>query len=395
MASNLDGQRPVTHLGRAKRLLLAPKQEWPAIDAQPMTVRDIFTKWVLLFAAIGPIAGLIGGQLFGHGIFGITFRPSLGMALTMAITSYVMAIIGTYVMALIFNWLAPNFGGTANFVSAVKLAAFSFTAAWLAGIFQLLPGLGWLAILGLYSLYLLYIGGPLLMRVPTEKAMSFTAVSVIASIVVFLVIGAVAGQVGSMFAPRLAGTGTVSGTVGIPGVGTVDLGKMQAAGEQMAKAAKQAEAAGSGAAAASAVAPATLQALLPDALGAWKRTEISSNSANAGGLGGSHAEAHYANGDQSFDLEVTDVAAMGGLAAMAGAMNVQSNRQTETGYEKTSTVNGRLTTEEWDNSDKNGKYGVMVASRFMVEAEGAAPSIDVLKQAVAAVGLDKLEAMAK
>jgi len=389
--NNSDEQRSASYIGRAKRLMLAPKQEWIAIDAEPMTIGEIFTKWVLLFAAIGPIAGLIGGQLFGHGIFGITFRPSLGIALTMAITSYVMAIIGTYVMALIFNWLAPGFGGAASFVSAVKLAAFSSTAAWLAGIFQLLPGLGWLAILGLYSLYLLYVGGPLLMRIPAAKAMGFTVVSVIAAIVVFLVVGTIAGRVGAMFAPRVTSTSTVSGTIGIPGVGTVDLGKMQAAGEQMEKAAKQAQAGGS----APAVAPATLQALLPATLGAWKRTEIASNGANAGGLGGSHAEAHYANGDQSFELEVTDMAAMGGLAAMASAMNVQSNRQTETGYEKTETINGRLTTEEWDNADKNGKYGVMVAGRFLVEAEGTVPSIDVLKQAVAAVGPDKLEAMAK
>jgi len=86
---------------------------------------------------------------------------------------------------------------------------------------------------------------------------------------------------------------------------------------------------------------------------------------------------------------------MGAFAGLAGAMGVQSSKQTATGYEKVGKVDGRLTTEDWDNSGKSGKYGVLVANRFMVEAEGAAPSIDVLKAAVAAVGPDRLEALAK
>jgi hypothetical protein len=86
---------------------------------------------------------------------------------------------------------------------------------------------------------------------------------------------------------------------------------------------------------------------------------------------------------------------MGALANMAGAMGVQASNQTATGYEKTSTVNGRLTVEKWNNADKSGEYSVIVAGRFAVAAEGNAGSIDDLKAAVAAVGPDRLEAMAK
>jgi peptidyl-tRNA hydrolase len=87
------------------------------------------------------------------------------------------------------------------------------------------------------------------------------------------------------------------------------------------------------------------------------------------------------------------MAAAGALAAMGAAFNVQQSKQTETGYEKTSTVDGRLVTEEWNN-DGNGKFGMMVKNRFMVQAEGKVASIDELKGAVAAVGLNRLEAMA-
>ena len=81
---------------------------------------------------------------------------------------------------------------------ALKLAIYSATASWLAGIFSLIPGLSILGLLGLYSLYLLYTGLPLLMKSPEDKAMTYTIVIVVCAIVIALVIGAIsAGIVGT------------------------------------------------------------------------------------------------------------------------------------------------------------------------------------------------------
>ncbi|WP_136161094.1 Yip1 family protein [Sphingomonas flavalba] len=391
MSAEFPGDQPVTHAGRAKRLLLAPAEEWRAIDAEPMTVGGIVKGWVLPLAAIGPVAGLIGGLVFGVSLLGITYRPSVGAALGTAIAGYIATVVGTIVLAYIIDALAPSFDGTKNRVQAMKVAAYSATAGWLAGIFQVVPALAWLGLLGLYSLYLLYVGLPLLMRAPAAKALGYTVVTVIAAVVLFVVVGMVATSVGRMLTPAPligagAGGGSVSGTLAIPGVGTVDVGKMEAAARKMEAAADTPR---------TAVAPDVLQGLLPAALGDWKRTEIESSGANAGGLGGSRAEARYERGDDHFRLEVTDIAAVGALASLGTALNVQSNKQTATGYEKTGIVDGRMTTEEWDNESREGKYGVLVADRFMVEAEGNAPGIDTLKQAVAAIGIARLEGLAK
>ena len=69
------------------------------------------------------------------------------------------------------------------------------TAQWLVGIFSLIPALSGLSILGLYGLYLLYLGLPVVMKVPAEKAMSYTVAVVVAVILVFIVIGVVSGIV--------------------------------------------------------------------------------------------------------------------------------------------------------------------------------------------------------
>jgi hypothetical protein len=393
MASNLDNEAPGGLAGRAKRLILQPKAEWPRIDAQPMTVRRIMTGWVLPLAAIGPVARLIGSLTFGYGFLGLHYRPSVGSAITTAVLGWISAIVATWVLALVIDALAPSFGGVKNNVQAMKVAAFSATAGWLAGIFGLIPGLAVLGLLGLYSLYLLYLGLPLLMKAPAEKAMGYTIVTIVVAIVLFVVAGMVTAALGRAFVPTpsLAG-GTVTGSVTMPGGGSVDLGKLDEAAKRMQAAT---DAAAKGGSANAAVAPATLQAMLPGDVDGWKRTEIESNGGAAAGIAGSNAQATYSSGDDSFTLSVTDSGALGPLATLGGAFTGQSSKQTETGYEKTETVNGRMVNEKWDNSDHSGSYGAMVASRFMVAAEGNAPSIDTLKHAVGAIDLGKLEALAK
>ena len=394
MATQIPGDQPTHKVERIKRLLTAPAQEWPRIDAEPMTIRDIYTGWVVPLAAIGPVAGLIGSLVFGYSFLGITYRPPIGAAVGTAVVGYVMALIGVYVLSLIINALAPSFDGTKNAVSAFKVAAFTGTAGWLCGIFQIIPSLGWLAILGLYGLYLLWVGLPILMKVPQAKATAYIVVTMVVSVVVFLICGAVAAQVGASFArPALsaaAASGAVTGSLNVPGVGNVDLDKANDAVARM-KAATEKMQNGT----ATAVPATALQAMLPASIGGFTRGDVETQSGGVGGIAGSHAEGRYTSGDQSFNLSVTDMAAAGALASLGGAMNLQSSRQTATGYEKTEMVGGEMVSEKWNTESKSGSYGTMVASRFMVSADGAAPTIDTLKQAVASVDTGKLAALAR
>lgn len=385
---------PPSLVDRVKGILLTPKEEWPKIDAEPATIGRLYTSYVIPVAAIPAVAGLIGALAFGYSFFGISYRPSIGSALSMAVTQYVLSLVGVFVLSLIIDWLAPTFGGVKNSVSAFKVAAYSYTAAWVAGILAIIPSLMMLGgLLGLYGLYLLYLGLPLLMKAPADKALSYTVVTIIAAIVLWIVIGMLVSPISGMFGGRIGpAPAEISGTLNVPGGGSVDLGKLEQAAKQMEASAKNMEVAAT-TGAASAVAPAALQGLLPENIGGYHRTSIEGASMGAAGIGGSHAEARYEAGDKSFQLSITDMAAAGALAAMGAAMNVQSNKETGDGYERTNTIDGRLVNEKW-NKDGNGEFGMLVKNRFMVQAEGRVASIDELKGAVAAVGLGKLEAMA-
>ena len=192
---------PASLIDRVKNILVTPKTEWPRIDAEPASIAGIYTGYVLILAAIGPIAMLIGQQVFGYSALGVSWKPPIGYSVTWAVLTYVLSLVSIYVLALIIDALAPSFGGTKDQVKAFKVAAYSWTAAWLAGIFQIIPMLAILGIVGLYSLYLLFLGLPVLMKAPQDKAVGYTVVAVVAAIVLWIVVGFVVGALVASFFP--------------------------------------------------------------------------------------------------------------------------------------------------------------------------------------------------
>jgi Yip1 domain len=175
---------------RVKGILLRPKQEWQTIASETTTIGDLYKNYVALLAAIGPVAFVIGMSLVGMRLpFYGSFRLPITTAIGSAIVQYVLTLAGVYVLALIIDALAPTFAGEKNLTQAFKVAAYSYTAGWVAGIFVIIPALSILGILGLYGLYLLYLGLPVLMKSPQEKSMGYTIAVIVAAIIIFLIIG--------------------------------------------------------------------------------------------------------------------------------------------------------------------------------------------------------------
>ncbi len=375
-------------ISRVKAILFKPAEEWPVIAGETATPGDLIVRYAVPLLAIGPIASFIGGQLFGYGALGISFKPGLMAGLSGAITGLVVGIIGVIVLAFIADALAPKFGGEANRTNAFKLVVYGATAGWVAGIFGLIPSLGIFGLLGLYSLYLLYTGATPVMKVPQDKALGYTAVTVLCAALLYIVIGAVTASVAGLFggAAALSGassSGELSGKLNIPGVGSVDASKIEEATKQM-------EAAANGET--RPVAASAMQALLPGTIGGYSR--IATESTGVGGMGSS-AEGTYQAGDRNFRLKLIDMSALGALAGLGAAMGVEQSREDADGYERTTTVNGQMQTEKWNSSNNRGKFGTMIANRFMIEAEGEATSIDELKAAVATIDQGALTSLAK
>ncbi len=179
---------------RVKKLILQPRQEWQVIDGETHTVQGLYTQYVMILAAIPAVCGFIGLSLIGIGVFGASYRMPIAAGVAHMVVQYLMSLGMVYLMALIMDALAPNFGGQKNFNQALKVAAFFPTAAWLAGVFSIIPSLGIIGtLLALYSLYLLFVGLPILMKTPEDKAIPYVVVVIIAAIVISVVIVALVG----------------------------------------------------------------------------------------------------------------------------------------------------------------------------------------------------------
>ena len=183
---------------RIKGILLSPRTEWPKIDSETATVQSIYTGYVMILAVIGPIMVLLSSLMF----------PALGVAFGVrsALTMYIMHLVSVAVIALIADLLAPTFGGSKDYVRSLKLVAYSITAVWVAEIALIVPVLGGLVVLvgAIYGFYLFFVGAPLLGRCTSDKAVPFTIVVVLGTIVLMFIVRAIV--FGAVYPPLASGS---------------------------------------------------------------------------------------------------------------------------------------------------------------------------------------------
>ena len=405
-------------IARVQAILTRPKTEWHAIEAEQTSIKELYVGYILLLAAIGPLAGFLKMSIFGINVPVMgTYRVGIGASLGNMLLSYVLGLAGVYLMALIVDMLAPTFGGRKDQVQALKTVAYAYTAAWVAGAGQLLPWVGVLILLAgsVYSIYLLYLGLPVTMQCPPDKVKGYTAltivVAVILSVIIMAVVGGITGGMGMM-------SGMSTSRMDTSGEGGFDKDspcgkieawtkKMEAATKGMEEAQKsgdsdkQKEAMEKMMASAmgsdgkiETLPPERIKAFLPDTLAGRPRSAASAERTGAMGMQISTAQASYTNntGD-GIDVEITDMGLAKGMMALVGWVGIEQESVTDSGFEKTYKKGKVLFHEQWDNRTSTGEYSTILADRFSVKVSGEAANIDALKEAVRSVDLAGLAAL--
>ncbi len=177
---------------RVKNILLTPKTEWDVIDNETPDVPKILTTYVLPLVAIGAICSFIGYGLIGKSYFGIRFADT-GWGVRYALIALIAGVASTFLMAFVVDALAPTFKSEKNFGKSFQLAAYTYTAGWVGGVFNILPSLAIIGLLaGLYGLYILYLGLPKMKKTPQDQVTGYFVASlvtmIVASFVVFLIL---------------------------------------------------------------------------------------------------------------------------------------------------------------------------------------------------------------
>ena len=391
---------------RVINILKTPKTEWPVIAGESATVGSLYVPYVLLLAAIGPIAMLLGGGGTGF------FRFSSSFLLRVAVWQYASSLVSVALFALVINFLAPRFGATKDQTQAFKTAVYASTAAWIGAVGGLL-GFGLGALLGLagavYSIYLLYLALPHTMKAPAEKATTYTVVIIVVYIVIAILLSVVGRGIG-MSGAGLGGWGGVRSVQ--KDVQTFDpdsaLGRLESAGRNLEKAEKEgklkdpSQAMGqvmgalAGARAGTtieAVSADTLKSFVPDTLAGLPRQSISAERNAAMGMQVAVARARYGDDGHDMKLEITDTGGAAGFMALAGWANIESTSEEGTRTERVGHEGDRLVKEVWDSGSNSGEYAVVIGKRFMVDVQGNAGSLAELKAAAGAVDLARLESL--
>jgi hypothetical protein len=370
---------------RVKNILLSPATEWPVIAAEASSSGAIYLRYVAPLIAIGVIASFIGETMVGTsaGILGIV-RVGFVSGFGAAIVKFTVGLLGVFAVSWLVDVLAPTFGGQRDSLRALKVTAYSCTAVWVAGVLLLVPNLAIVVFLaGLYGLYLMYLGLPILMRCPANKSIGYTIAIVLGVIAMFAIIGlgtCLIGGLGLMGAMSRHGGMSESATAKADTAGVLAniFGGKSGADRENIQPVDFHE----------------LKAMLPASLPGMQRNEASGQRGEATGMKGSSATGRYSDGaNATISVEIADLGSLSGLAALAGKFDPSVERETATGYERTTKVDGQLVHERYDRRTRSGEVGVVVANRFSVTVEGSGVDPGALTAALRAIDLASLATM--
>jgi hypothetical protein len=392
---------------RAKGLLFAPTPELQRAKAEHPSAQGLMVGYLLPLAAALAIATLIGQTLFGFSAFGFSLHSGFGFTLLNTVINVVLLIAMTWLMAQVIDGLAANFSAQKDPVRALQTACYAATGGLVYGLVGSVPWIGWaLALFGiLVSVMLLHKGLGVLMATPADKQIGYTATVILIMLVLWIIAGTVVGAITTPLrqAGLFAGGPTKVSTpwgkvetksegedkvkVTIPGVGTIDAGDI----------ANSIEVTGPDGKPLPLIATDKLKALMPETLpGGFKRGDFESASGSAMGFGAASVSATYTAGTKSIALTLADTGAAGALGAgLAGAFGGSAETETADGYKRVRAVDGRVTMEEVSKSAGTASYTVFVGKRVAVVAEGTGVSAEEVKRVIDAVGLERIEALAK
>lgn len=180
-------------VSRALGVLLAPGRAWDRVAEAPAPAGSVMRGFVAPLAAIPAICSVAGALLFGFNIANVGLRMTPSGLILGALAGYAATLAAVWALAAFVDLVAPVFGGRRGRDEAMTLVALSATASWLGGLAEVYPSLGLPVgvLAGLWSLYVLFVGLPTMIRIPDEQRLpAFAAV-----LVAILLLGAARGMI--------------------------------------------------------------------------------------------------------------------------------------------------------------------------------------------------------
>lgn len=367
-------------LRRICNIILKPAAEWRTIASETVTGTSLFATYIVPLSALALLAIFISESLIGFRVIYMPIqRTPMDAGVWLLLLGLLLSSLVTWLLSCWINCLAVRFGGEKNSIQALKLAAYASTPVWLISVFEVVPlAMGFSLIAWLYSVYLLYLGLPLLMKVSRDMLLRYTLAVAAGAAVLLLSATLLSAVTVGVVAPAIAigrtmtqENATLKDRVAsaVPIVMFFMLDKalkyaMKRDGIVLTLTQPF-------------VAPVKLEQLLPETLAGLPRVRVSSEGSVKFSYACANSYAEYSDGQANIILALTDFDEL--TPVIASWVGEPGESTPGTAMPKASLkggdwiriglVDGRYSRHKWGQSEMQGTYQIAVADRFMVEID--------------------------
>lgn len=169
-----------------------PKEAWHNIDVRKNSFSYSLFH-ILLIALIPSVCAYYSAVYIGWSIgAGAPIKLTPDSALLLACAMYLAMIAGVFALAWLALWMARTFGASTSYTQTTELAAYTATPLFMVGFAALYPELWFVVSIGMiglaYSIYLLYVGVPIMMHIPQERGFIYASSVVTCGLVLLVCI---------------------------------------------------------------------------------------------------------------------------------------------------------------------------------------------------------------
>ncbi len=172
-------------------IITNPHKEWARIRDKSSSVTGVYLRYLVWIALLPPLAWYFGATQIGWELSDRVIRLTSASAAQIMALFYVAILLSIAFLGYMVHWMAKTYDAKNDDVAhGVSIAAYMCAPMFLVGLVGLYPVLWLDMILGTaaaaYTLYLLYIGIPIVYDMPKERGFLFASATVAVGLVLMV-----------------------------------------------------------------------------------------------------------------------------------------------------------------------------------------------------------------
>lgn len=161
-------------------ILSEPRNAWAHIRNEDWSIPELYLRVIAPLALISPVAGYIGTTRFGWQIgAGEPIKLTVSSALQISLVYFGAILVTVFIIGALISWMSDTYGSRQSLSRSIAIAAYAAVPLFLVGFIQIYPVLWINFLIGLpalaYSVYLLYLGVPIVMNISAERGFLFSS----------------------------------------------------------------------------------------------------------------------------------------------------------------------------------------------------------------------------